>query len=136
VTTRSTDEKVDEILAILRSSERREYLSGHGWAQTVQVDLSGIRPGLGTVAVMITPKMTVSDFLDNLYGRLAPHLPPFTYGQTWALKMSYDSPPMRELGSFWAARNGTRQDGRLLSAVGIVPEMSLVAVLLQDAYGS
>jgi hypothetical protein len=130
-TTRSADEKIDEILAIVRSSERREaQLGGYSAAEMVRVDVSGISATLGAVVVMVTPTTTVSGFLDVVWSRIRDVVAAYTYGETWALKLSYESAPMRELGDRWAEANGARLDERPLAAVGIVPGMTLIAVLL------
>ncbi|MET9408660.1 hypothetical protein ABZX90_23260 [Streptomyces sp. NPDC002935] len=76
---------------------------------------------------------TVSNFLDSLWGYISESVPPFRYGRDWILLDAGSKKRLGNLGSLWSERNGTEEDHRLLSGVGITPESRLIAIRLDDA---
>jgi hypothetical protein len=76
---------------------------------------------------------TVSDFLNALWAQaLCDFVPPHRYGREWVLVDRQSNQRLRYLGSNWARSNGTENDARLLSGVGITPASHLAAVRLNS----
>ncbi|MFK4147063.1 hypothetical protein [Streptomyces sp. NPDC004065] len=101
--------------------------------RTLTVDVSAITETPGDLfQCTVFSTQTVSNFLDSLWTYLREFVPPFRYGRDWVLLDEESSATLRNLGSFWAARNGTEEDYRLLSGVGITPLSKLSAVRLDS----
>ncbi|MFI6488512.1 hypothetical protein [Streptomyces sp. NPDC050564] len=99
--------------------------------RTLTVDVSAITQipdDLFQCTVFST--QTVSYFLNSLWEYLMEFVPPFRYGRDWVLLDTQSDKKLRDMGSFWAAKNGTETDHRLLSGVGITPESQLIAIRL------
>lgn len=68
---------------------------------------------------------SVSDLLDTVWSRLAPHVPPFTYAKSWAIQDAASGRIFTSLGSAWARQSGAQRDYRPLHEVGLAPGMRL-----------
>lgn len=100
--------------------------------RTLTVDIgpmTGVPGDLFRCTVFST--QTVSAFLDALWVHLSDYVLPFRYGRDWVLVDQQSNKPLRDLGSYWSARNHTEADDRLLSGVGITPASQLIARRLE-----
>ncbi|MGH3795248.1 MAG: hypothetical protein ACRDSP_10195 [Pseudonocardiaceae bacterium] len=137
---RSMEDKIDEALERLRGMDRRtarglKNLDIRQWpvASVINIDLTAIENSLGTVQKIVDRTTSVSDLLDELYFSIRDYIPPYTYGETWSLKIHDGSPLLRDLGSYWAYRHKETRDDRKLEEAGIPLDAKLVAVRLSTA---
>lgn len=131
---RSTDEKIDEILSLVRTMHPHVPTRGPARnRQTVLVDLREIDPGLDLITFADLERESVDTWLNDLYLRfLQNRLPPFSYGVTWVLVDERRGIEYFDMGRTWARNNGLHDDGRSPNQAGIASG-SILTVKLLDA---
>ncbi|GIF72023.1 hypothetical protein [Asanoa siamensis] len=131
---RSSGEKIDEILSLVRALNRPEP-GGRTprLRQTVLVDLREVDPAFDLLTFPELEKETVDSWLDELFIRfLQSRRPAYTYGETWVLVDEARGTAYYDMGRGWARRNGLRCDDRSVNDAGI-PNGSVLTLKLLDA---
>jgi hypothetical protein len=70
----------------------------------------------------------VNELLNRIYFLLRPHVPPYTYGETWLLRDAKSGKIFKDIGRIWAEQQGFSVDRRSLKAIGIVPGMIIEVI--------
>jgi hypothetical protein len=129
---RRPEEKIDEILNLLRDLERRPpstTASTRAESGDLVIDLSEIDPTLGAAVFSVRDFTTVSSFLNEVYFQIGDFVPPYTYGVKWELYDVRGLVALRKLRSSWASGKSRRHDARSLPEVGLRPGLILAARL-------
>jgi hypothetical protein len=74
----------------------------------------------------------VHTLLNRIYFLLDPHVPPYTYGETWLLRDAKSRKIFKDIGTSWAEQHGFPNDRRSLKAVGITPGMIIEVINPQE----
>jgi hypothetical protein len=75
------------------------------------------------------PNKPMSEFLNSLWFEMeSSGLPPFTFGQVWALRVVATKSVIRLAGSLWARQKGLEDDERPMSELGLKGGMALEIV--------
>jgi hypothetical protein len=131
---RSLDEKVDEVLWVVRAMDRRTAGGGRSpssyrfLSDSVVIDLGDIDASAGVVEFSFDEFRRVNEFLDGVYSRIHRFVQAYTYGKTWILYDPRRRRTLRNIGTTWARQNGDRYDQRVLTEAGIDAGMVLMAL--------
>jgi len=127
---RSADDKIDEILDLLRAFDRRGPVLGSRMsiaADDLVVDFSEIDRTLGAGIFSISDFGSVSTFLDEMYFRISDFVNSYQYLVVWELYDVRRNVVFNQIGTAWARKQGQARDKRTLAEVGLLPGMILAA---------
>ncbi|MCO8271785.1 hypothetical protein M1L60_14400 [Actinoplanes sp. TRM 88003] len=134
---RRPDEKIDEILDLVRDIERRHRSAGWRPATTepgnIVVDFSEINHRLGAMTYDVQDFNYVSDFLNHLFFNIKDFVPAFTFGTVWQLKDVKRDLVLRSLETGWSKGLDRKIDKRFLVDAGLRPGMILAAQRMDTA---
>jgi hypothetical protein len=84
------------------------------------VDLSSFLARGSMLKFLVSESSTVNELLDVIYASISIHVAPYTYGNSWQIKLRGAKNALVDIGTNWAMNNRYgNSDTRLLSAVGI-----------------
>ncbi|HEY1574260.1 MAG TPA: hypothetical protein VGG05_23165 [Pseudonocardiaceae bacterium] len=84
------------------------------------VDLSHFLGAGSTMQFIVSDSSTVSELLDAIYASISGHVPPYTYGLSWLIKIKGSGRLLVDIGTNWALNNRSgNSDTRALHEVGI-----------------
>jgi len=84
------------------------------------VDLSSFLTRGSTLKFIVSESSTVNELLDAIYVSISAHVAPYTYGNSWQIKLKDAKNPLVDIGTNWAMNNEYgNSDTRLLGEVGI-----------------
>lgn len=80
----------------------------------------------------INASQSVLSFLDTLWFKLRPHVPPHTHGDIWILRNQKSGHIYKEITKYWAAEHGIDREEQTLEDVQIVAGMTLEIIPLKE----
>ncbi|WP_264051711.1 hypothetical protein [Methylobacterium flocculans] len=109
----------------------REITDGIKISDVTKFDLSEV--GGKTISIPIDDNIPVSDVLDFLYFEInkVSSVEVYTYSKAWVLENTKTSERLFDIGSFWAEKNGLREDNRLAKSVGLLPGETFKVIIFR-----
>jgi hypothetical protein len=100
-------------------------------SRVAKIDLSAFLGAGSSLEFVVSDAATVSDLLDAIYTAIYQHVPRYTYGVSWLVRVQGDGRLLKDIGTNWALNTGYGStDTRKLIDVGVTGGMELAIVKL------